>query len=283
MSIIQPRSAWGARAPSGGYSWLPNNVGMALHWHGPTMGAYSQASVPGLLRGIQRYHMDSQGWTDIAYSFLVDRYGGAWEARGWNARTAANGSNAGNSSALAICYLGGEGDPFTAAAARAIQGIVAEHLARGGSADLTCHHDYVSTACPGPEIHAWRAAGGALNPGSTPVQEDDLTPEQAAQLAQIAAVVGNPQAIGGGDRTLYEAVLRFLALTERNVNTYVGQVGAALAVSVNQTNQRVDLLVATLQDVSRRLEGLTMGEGGVVASGPTAAEIADELAERLAS
>src|SRR3546814_14588306 len=34
-----------------------------------------------LLRSIQTYHMDVQGWNDIAYNFAVDRFGRTWEAR----------------------------------------------------------------------------------------------------------------------------------------------------------------------------------------------------------
>src|SRR3546814_19817823 len=34
-----------------------------------------------MLRSIQTYHMDVQGWNDIAYNFAVDRFGRTWEAR----------------------------------------------------------------------------------------------------------------------------------------------------------------------------------------------------------
>src|SRR3546814_17056863 len=34
-----------------------------------------------MLRSIQTYHMDVQGWNDIAYNFAVDRFGRTWEVR----------------------------------------------------------------------------------------------------------------------------------------------------------------------------------------------------------
>ncbi|MEM9521137.1 MAG: S-layer homology domain-containing protein [Actinomycetota bacterium] len=42
---------------------------------------YTEADVPALLRGIQRFHMDTRGWDDIAYNFVIDRFGRIWHAR----------------------------------------------------------------------------------------------------------------------------------------------------------------------------------------------------------
>lgn len=42
---------------------------------------YSRADVPGIIRGIQRYHTQTLGWFDIGYNFVVDRFGRAWVAR----------------------------------------------------------------------------------------------------------------------------------------------------------------------------------------------------------
>ena len=42
---------------------------------------YAEQRVPDLLRGMYRYHVGDKGWADLAYNFLVDRYGGIWEGR----------------------------------------------------------------------------------------------------------------------------------------------------------------------------------------------------------
>jgi N-acetylmuramoyl-L-alanine amidase len=42
---------------------------------------YSEADVPALIRGMYRYHTHSLGWSDIAYNFLVDRFGRVWTGR----------------------------------------------------------------------------------------------------------------------------------------------------------------------------------------------------------
>ena len=42
---------------------------------------YTRAQVPSIIRGIYAYHTRSQGWSDIGYNFLVDKFGRVWEGR----------------------------------------------------------------------------------------------------------------------------------------------------------------------------------------------------------
>jgi hypothetical protein len=59
-----------------------STVQMAFVHHTVNSNSYGPGDVPGILRAIQAYHMDSNGWNDIGYNFLVDRFGGIWEGRG---------------------------------------------------------------------------------------------------------------------------------------------------------------------------------------------------------
>jgi hypothetical protein len=76
---IHLRSEWGARPPKDAPSY--SSIKAAVIHHTVNSNSYSSADVPGILRGIQAYHMDANGWDDIAYNFLVDRFGRAWEGR----------------------------------------------------------------------------------------------------------------------------------------------------------------------------------------------------------
>lgn len=77
---ITLRSSWGARAPKD--TSYGTTVKLAVVHHSDSGNNYSSAEVPGILRSIQAFHMDGRGWSDIAYNFVVDKFGGIWEGRG---------------------------------------------------------------------------------------------------------------------------------------------------------------------------------------------------------
>ena len=77
---IGSRASWGARAATS--TSYGSTVRLAVVHHSVSSNDYSPADVPGILRSIQAYHMDGRGWSDIAYNFVVDKFGGIWEGRG---------------------------------------------------------------------------------------------------------------------------------------------------------------------------------------------------------
>ena len=60
-----------------------SDVGLrhAIVHHTVNSNGYAESSVPSLLFGIQRYHMQTRGWDDIGYNFVIDRFGRIWQAR----------------------------------------------------------------------------------------------------------------------------------------------------------------------------------------------------------
>ncbi len=60
-----------------------SDVGLrhAVVHHTVNVNNYGPGDVPQLLDGIQRYHMFTRGWDDIAYNFVIDRFGRIWQAR----------------------------------------------------------------------------------------------------------------------------------------------------------------------------------------------------------
>ncbi len=159
------RAVWGARTSS---LTTLQAFKVAIHWEGPRMGVFPHTSCAGYVRGIQNYHMDTQGWSDIAYNLIVCPHGYVFEGRGVGRRSAANGGTDSNSDAYAICYLSGEGDAFTDEAKGAIN--EAALLLVPAGPIWKRHRDYTSTACPGDEISAWVAAGhpSSVTPVPTP-------------------------------------------------------------------------------------------------------------------
>lgn len=74
------RSQWGARSATPGTS-ATGGLQLAVVHHTATSTSYTAAQVPSILRSMQAYHMDHNGWSDLGYNFVVDKFGGIWEGR----------------------------------------------------------------------------------------------------------------------------------------------------------------------------------------------------------
>jgi hypothetical protein len=61
--------------------------------HTATGNGYSRKDVPGILRGMYRYHTQNLGWFDIGYNFLVDRFGRGWVGRSGGAARLVRGAH----------------------------------------------------------------------------------------------------------------------------------------------------------------------------------------------
>jgi len=79
---IVPRSGWGANERIlRGKPLYADAVKFAVVHHTATSNAYSPLESPAIVRGIELYHVQANGWKDIGYNFLVDRYGRVFEGR----------------------------------------------------------------------------------------------------------------------------------------------------------------------------------------------------------
>jgi hypothetical protein len=79
---IVPRSTWGAdeRIRRGPPSYA-TGVRFAIVHHTAGRNGYSRAEAAAIVKGIQLFHVQGNGWNDIGYNFLVDRFGTVYEGR----------------------------------------------------------------------------------------------------------------------------------------------------------------------------------------------------------
>jgi hypothetical protein len=108
-NAIHPREAWaGGDAPTGDLV-AENDVRFLLVHHTAGDTEHSRDEVPGIIRGIHRFHTgpDKQ-WPDVAYNFVVDRYGGVWEGRAGSLAGAVQTDATGGSQGFAqlVCLIG---------------------------------------------------------------------------------------------------------------------------------------------------------------------------------
>jgi hypothetical protein len=80
---IVPRSAWFADEKIVRAKPLyASTLKLAIVHHTAGTNAYTPAQAAAIVRGIEAYHVKGNGWNDIGYNFLVDRYGTIYEGRG---------------------------------------------------------------------------------------------------------------------------------------------------------------------------------------------------------
>jgi hypothetical protein len=79
---VLTRAEWGAdesiRRGSPSYN---TTVKVGFVHHTDTANDYTMDQTAAVIRSIYAYHVKSNGWSDIGYNFLVDRFGRVWEGR----------------------------------------------------------------------------------------------------------------------------------------------------------------------------------------------------------
>jgi hypothetical protein len=109
MPKIYSRVAWGAVEKK--MTWTPTYAptvkAITLH-HTVNSNNYTSSQVPAMLRSIYQFHAVSNGWGDIGYNVVVDRFGRLWEGRAGGLTRAAVGAHAGgfNYQTAGISMLG---------------------------------------------------------------------------------------------------------------------------------------------------------------------------------
>lgn len=214
------RTAWGARGPRAS-SALRYSAGFGVHWNGPPVRIASHDECDDFVRGVQRFHMDTRGWYDIAYNFLICPHGDVFVGRGWDTRSAANGTNVANSGYHAVMVMVGQGESVTDAQQTGLVKLVDAHRQRYGTVTVKPHSAFKSTACPGDELRRLISRGLPAPPKRRKRKNPDMitpdSPKQAVRELQqdINSVTADNIAVDG----------IWGPITQRAFRTMLGKLG----------------------------------------------------------
>ncbi|XP_056006494.1 peptidoglycan-recognition protein SC2-like isoform X2 [Ostrea edulis] len=157
---IYSRKSWEARAPKQFQSFQKPASFFFIH-HTDGSLCYEFHSCVTTLKEIQHFHMDTRGWDDIGYSFLVGQDGNIYEGRGWD-HVGAHTLHY-NTSGYAASFMGNfMTHPPNDASLTAVKKLIDYGISQGYIAatyKLYGHRDVGNTACPGdalyPIIQTW--------------------------------------------------------------------------------------------------------------------------------
>ena len=80
---IVTRAEWGANEEIVRANPIyARSLKLAIVHHTVTPNTYTRAQAAAIVRGIEYFHVRGNGWNDIGYNFLVDRFGTVYEGRG---------------------------------------------------------------------------------------------------------------------------------------------------------------------------------------------------------
>jgi hypothetical protein len=228
---IVPRSEWAGRACDPRDAPTRGEVRMAFVHHTVTANDYGPEDSREMVLGICRYHRNGNGWDDVGYNFLVDKYGTIFEGRAGGIDQAIVGAQAQgyNSVSTGVANLGDyEGVPQSEAALQATGRLLAWKLplhgapvqgklavvSAGGSSNrypngrtvtferISGHRDGNSTACPGAALYAQlpriREIAAGRAPAVAPPGASGLP--AALTLQPVAPVFAYPAAVGVAGR-----------------------------------------------------------------------------------
>ena len=95
-----------------GSTLFAQSLQFAVIHHTAGANSYTAAQSAAIVRGIQTYHVKSNGWNDLGYNFVVDKYGQVFEGRYGGIERNVVGAHAEgfNTGSVGIALLGTYGD-----------------------------------------------------------------------------------------------------------------------------------------------------------------------------
>ena len=203
-----PRADWGARPWSYSTSGCENGPRyatprLAIVHHTVNTNSYSAEQADDLVRGIQAFHIDAEGYCDIAYNFVIDRFGRRFEARAGGADRGVVGGHARgfNTGTIGVALLG----DFSKTGAPAVMGASLDDLLTWKffihGIDSRAIVGFVS-GCSTEGGYRCKYPGGTMAVLPTVIVHGDVTytgcPGQAASFAPTLRRDVSPQVLRSG-------------------------------------------------------------------------------------
>jgi hypothetical protein len=179
---IIPRAGWHAdESIRRARPFYADGIHLAIVHHTVNSNSYTKAQSASIVRGIELYHVQSNGWNDIGYNFLVDKYGQIFEGRYGGMTRPVIGAHAMgfNTGSVGIAVIGDySSTSITPAARAALVSLIAwrldyahvdplSSLVRVSSGNpryppgraltlkaISGHRDVYPTSCPGNGLYA---------------------------------------------------------------------------------------------------------------------------------
>lgn len=245
---IIPRAAWGADQCQPRAAPAYGEVQLGYVHHTVNANTYAPQDSAAIVLSICRYHRDENGWRDIGYNFLVDRYGQIFEGRAGGVDQAVIGAQAQgyNGVSTGVANIGTHStEPQSEAGIAATAELLAWKLSlhgapvggqvavtsAGGPANrypsgravtferIAAHRDADATTCPGDALFAQlpqiRARAAALAPQYAFVAAASAVSLEAADTTldypQVAQLGGRATTGGGAALAGVPISLQFAA------------------------------------------------------------------------
>lgn len=172
---ICTRACWGASAPSGGISQMSALTrAIVHHTAGNEFNTTGYEASKANVRAIQNYHKNTNGWSDIGYHFLIDKFGYIFEGRSGSMSSRPRGAHDGdNTNSFGFTLMGyfhpNVNNVPTTAMLNSLYDVIAWRMPSGWTAygspggsygslghnvgRIDGHRRVKSTACPGDNVY----------------------------------------------------------------------------------------------------------------------------------
>ena len=154
--VVTDRSDWNAKTPRRKNMDPMGSISrLTIHHSAMFLRDTRPSACAAQIQRIQMDHMQTRGYGDIGYHYLIDPSGRIWEGRDlqWQGAHASGDHNVGN---IGICLLGNfmpgrKGHKPSQLQVTAMERLVAQLLRRHqlGANDIYCHSHFKNTECPG--------------------------------------------------------------------------------------------------------------------------------------